>query len=85
MLVRDVSRGFSLAQILCTGQVQWLTPVIIATQEAAIGNMVVPGQPKQNICKTPSQTVAGHSGAHFHPQPHREAQIEGSQSRPAWA
>jgi hypothetical protein len=34
---------------------QWLIPVILATWEAKIERIVVPGQPRQKVCKTPSQ------------------------------
>jgi hypothetical protein len=44
---------------------QWLTPVILATQEAVIRRIVVQSQPRQIVCETlsqkknPSQNRAG--------------------------
>jgi hypothetical protein len=32
---------------------QWLTPVILATQEAEMGRTTVPGQPGQTVQETP--------------------------------
>jgi hypothetical protein len=34
---------------------QWLTPIILATQEAEIRKMMVQSQPGQIVCKTLSQ------------------------------
>jgi hypothetical protein len=33
---------------------QWLMPIILATWEAEIERIEVPGQPGQIVCKTPS-------------------------------
>jgi hypothetical protein len=33
---------------------QWFMPIILATWEAEIRRMVVPGQPRQIVCETPS-------------------------------
>jgi hypothetical protein len=43
---------------------QWLTPLILATQEAEIRRISVPGQPGQIVCeilsrKHPTQKMAG--------------------------
>jgi hypothetical protein len=32
--------------------------IILATREAEIGKIMVGGQPRQNVCDTPSQTIA---------------------------
>jgi hypothetical protein len=34
------------------GRRRWLTPIILATQEAEIRRIVVPSQPRQIVCKT---------------------------------
>jgi hypothetical protein len=63
-------------------QVRCLTFIILATWEAEIGRIEVQGcQLGQKVCKTPSQSVAGHCGVHLLSQLHREAQ-EGLWSRP---
>jgi hypothetical protein len=41
---------------------QWLTPVILVTCEAEIGRIVVQGQSKQKVSKTPAQPIVGCSG-----------------------
>jgi hypothetical protein len=66
------------------GQRQWLKPLILATQEAGIRRIMVQSQPRQKVHKTPSQSVAGHSGMYLSFQLYREAQI-GSWSRLAQA
>jgi hypothetical protein len=33
---------------------QWLTPIILIIWETEIRRIVVPGQPRQKVCKTPS-------------------------------
>jgi hypothetical protein len=48
----------------CLTRHQWLTPVILATQEAEIRRMAVQGQPGQIVQETlsrknPSQNMAG--------------------------
>jgi hypothetical protein len=44
-------------------QVQWLTPVILATGEAEIRKIEFRGQSRQKVIETPSQPVkAGHGG-----------------------
>jgi hypothetical protein len=40
---------------------QWLIPVILATWEAEIRKIAVPGQPEQIVHETSSWTIAGHS------------------------
>jgi hypothetical protein len=42
--------------------VQWLKSVILAPWEAKIRKIVVRGQPRQKVHKTPSQPMSGHSG-----------------------
>jgi hypothetical protein len=50
-----------LLKIGLSGQVQWLIPIILATQEAEIGRIVVQGQPRQKVHKAPSHPIkAGH-------------------------
>jgi hypothetical protein len=39
------------------GQAWWLTPVISGIQEAAIRRIMVPGQPREKVSKTPSQST----------------------------
>jgi hypothetical protein len=34
---------------------QWFMPIILATQELEIRSIMVPGQPRPKVCKTPSQ------------------------------
>jgi hypothetical protein len=36
--------------------------IILATCEAEIERITVPGQPEQNSCQTPSQLIAGSAG-----------------------
>jgi hypothetical protein len=38
---------------------KWLTPVVLATWEAKIERIVVPHQPRQKVCETPSQSKLG--------------------------
>jgi hypothetical protein len=40
----------------------WLTPVILATQEAEIRRIVVPSQPGQIVCETLSQKCLTQKG-----------------------
>jgi hypothetical protein len=42
--------------MICAGH-WWLTPVILATQEAEIRRMAVRSQPGQIVCKTLSQIL----------------------------
>jgi hypothetical protein len=59
------------------------TPIILAIQEAKIGRIVVGGQPKQKVSKTPSQPKSCVWWCTpVIPAP-GEAQVGGSQSRPA--
>jgi hypothetical protein len=37
----------------------WLKPIILATWEAEIGRITIPGQPRQNVHETLSQPIAG--------------------------
>jgi hypothetical protein len=60
--------------------VAMLNPVILATKETEIGRIVVQGQLRKKFVRPPFQPMAGSVL-----QPHREAQIKGLQSRPAWA
>jgi hypothetical protein len=58
--------------------VQWLKPTVLATWEVEIGRLWVPSLPRQKVCETPSQAIAGLCGSHLSSQLHREAQIGGS-------
>jgi hypothetical protein len=60
-------------------------PVILATWEAEIRQIVVPGQSRQKIHETLSQPMDGHSGVYLSSQLFREAQIGGSRSSLALA
>jgi hypothetical protein len=42
--------------------VQWLMPIILATWESEIENIVAQGQPRQIVYDTPSQPIARYSG-----------------------
>jgi hypothetical protein len=59
----------------CT-RCRWLTPVILATWEAQIEGMIVPGQSRQKkkkVYETPSQPIAGCGGVHLSSQLQQEA------------
>jgi hypothetical protein len=45
-----------------TGQVPWLTPIILATQEAEIRMIMDPSQPSQIVLETLSQTYPTRKG-----------------------
>jgi hypothetical protein len=53
----------------------WLTPVILATWEAEIRRMLVPGQPRQKVKEIPSQPISAHNSLHLSPQATQEAKI----------
>jgi hypothetical protein len=68
---KEVVRSDSLARH------RWLTPIILATQEAKIRRISVPSQPRQVVCETLSQKtlhknrvggVAQAEGPEFKPQ-----------------
>jgi hypothetical protein len=40
------------------GQAQWLSLIIPATQEAEVKRIMVQGQPRQKLIKTPSQSIS---------------------------
>jgi hypothetical protein len=44
---------------------QWLTPVILATWEAEIRRIMVRGQPRQKVGKTPSQPIKSWEQGHM--------------------
>jgi hypothetical protein len=50
-IVSDFKKKHYLSQAL------WLTPAILATQEAEIKRVVVLGQPRQKVHKIPSQLI----------------------------
>jgi hypothetical protein len=50
-------------------------PVRPAPWEAEIGRISIQGQPRQGVCKTPSQPIAGHGSVHLSSQPMQEAEI----------
>jgi hypothetical protein len=37
------------------GWAPWLRAIILTTKEVEIRRMVIPGQPRQKVCETPSQ------------------------------
>jgi hypothetical protein len=61
----------------------WFIPIILATQEAELGRIMVQGQPVQKVSKTciPTNKKAWCAGASISPQLHRRCQIRGSWSR----
>jgi hypothetical protein len=64
-------------------QVQWLTPMILATWEAEMGRIAVQGQPRQIVHKIPTQPIA-RGGDRHHPSDDRKHKWEDagpSQSR----
>jgi hypothetical protein len=52
-----------------TGRVRWLTPIILATQEAEIRRIEVPNQPRQIVPETLSQkySTQKRSGSRYRP------------------
>jgi hypothetical protein len=46
-----------IREMMEMSQEQWLTLVILATEEAEIGKILVQGQPGQNITLNPSQSI----------------------------
>jgi hypothetical protein len=62
-----------------SSQVWWFKPVILATQKVRIGRNAVHGQPQGKVHKTSSKLKVWLSS-----QLHREAQIGGLWSGPAW-
>jgi hypothetical protein len=40
----------------------WLKPIILATWEVEIGRIMIQGQPRQKVSKTPSQPMTGYGG-----------------------
>jgi hypothetical protein len=60
--------------LVLTVRGQWLIPLILATQEAEIRRIEVPGQPEQTVHKTLSQwKKAGYSGMNPSSQQQQEA------------
>jgi hypothetical protein len=56
-------------KIPSTGQVQWVTPVILSTSKVEIRKIKVPGQPGQKFQETPSQPIkVGCGGTHLSSQ-----------------
>jgi hypothetical protein len=55
----------------------WLLPIILATQEAKIGRVAIPGKPRQKVYKTVSQPMAGHNSVHLLSQLHRRLRSGG--------
>jgi hypothetical protein len=55
---------------------QWFLPVILTTWEAEIGRIIVQGQPRQKVCKTPFKPIAGHSSIHLSFQSVQTAKVE---------
>jgi hypothetical protein len=70
-------------------QAWWLIPVILATWEAKIQRVPVPGQTSKKVCKTPISIEKTESWAwpacHSNDSRDPIAKIGGSQSRPTWA
>jgi hypothetical protein len=59
-------------------------PVILATEDAEIKRITVPGQPGKKVLKTLPQPIIGFRCA-CHPSHRRKHKIGGSWSRPGWA
>jgi hypothetical protein len=58
---------------------------MIATQIVKTRRIIVPGQPRQKVCESPSQPMAGRKAMPLLSQLCGETQIGESQSRLVWA
>jgi hypothetical protein len=69
-------KRFKVSLKYLLARLQWLTPVILATQEAEIKRIMVRSQPGQTACETLSQKRAGvvaqGIGPEFKPQYHNK-------------
>jgi hypothetical protein len=84
LMVSPVLKHSEFSKIFGTGQPWWLMPIILDTPEAEIGKMVFRSQSTYNVCKTPSQPMAGCSGKSLSSPATQEVQTEGFMPSQPW-